>query len=85
MTQHSDRDTQAPQKIVGIDRSATTRQLPPVSRTAAISAANAAVRTIAPLWPLESFVAVNPFLGISSLPFADADNTPVAATAPVAA
>ena len=27
---------------------------------------------IAPLWPLQSFVAVNPFLGLTAMPFADA-------------
>ena len=40
-----------------------------------LAAANRAARRIAPLWPLESFVAVNPFVGISNLRFADADNT----------
>ena len=39
------------------------------------AAVKSAVHTIAPLWPLESFVAVNPFLGIANLPYADADNT----------
>ena len=31
-----------------------------------------ACRRIAPLWPLQSFVAVNPFLGVSDRPFAEA-------------
>lgn len=48
---------------------------PRMSEAAVVAAANRAARTIAPLWPLESFVAVNPFVGIASLPYADADNT----------
>jgi uncharacterized protein YbcC (UPF0753/DUF2309 family) len=31
-----------------------------------------ACRRIAPFWPLQHFVAVNPFLGLSEMPFADA-------------
>ncbi len=31
-----------------------------------------ACRRLAPLWPLQNFVAVNPFLGLSDLPFAEA-------------
>lgn len=46
--------------------------------TAAVTAAEAALvadragRKIAPLWPLSSFVAVNPYLGLSGVPFAEA-------------
>lgn len=34
--------------------------------------AEEACQRIAPLWPLENFVAVNPFLGLTSMPFAEA-------------
>ncbi len=34
-----------------------------------------ATKKIAPLWPLEHFVAVNPFLGLSDMPFAAAART----------
>jgi uncharacterized protein YbcC (UPF0753/DUF2309 family) len=71
----TDSDKKTPNKIVDIDRSGAARTLPQMSRNAVIAASNSAVRTIAPLWPLESFVAVNPFLGIANLPYADADNT----------
>jgi uncharacterized protein YbcC (UPF0753/DUF2309 family) len=37
-----------------------------------LAAARAACARIAPLWPLKNFVAVNPFLGVSQLPFAEA-------------
>jgi len=37
-----------------------------------IIAARAACQRIAPLWPLQNFVAVNPFLGITDRPFVDA-------------
>ncbi|WPZ32371.1 DUF2309 domain-containing protein [Thalassobaculum sp. OXR-137] len=37
-----------------------------------VAAARAALRRIAPLWPLDRFVAVNPFLGLDSHPFAQA-------------
>ena len=33
---------------------------------------DAALKRIPPLWPLQHFVAVNPFLGFTHLPFADA-------------
>jgi uncharacterized protein len=39
------------------------------------AAVDRATRKIAPLWPLKHFVAVNPFLGLSELPFADAART----------
>ena len=39
---------------------------------AVLSAARAACTRIAPLWPLKNFVAVNPFLGVTELPFSDA-------------
>jgi len=61
--------------VVGLDGSRrATRPVPTMTRTAVVSAANRAARTVAPLWPLETFVAVNPFLGIANLPFADAEN-----------
>lgn len=37
-----------------------------------LAAAECATRRIAPLWPLKHFVAVNPFLGVTELAFADA-------------
>ncbi len=72
----TDSDPSKQDNIVDIDRlgAASAKALPPMSRTEVIAAANTAARTIAPLWPLETFVAVNPFLGISSLPYADAEN-----------
>lgn len=39
---------------------------------AAAEAARRAAARIAPLWPLRSFVAVNPFLGVTDMPFNDA-------------
>ena len=76
MTLQSDPTPSKHNNIVDIDRvgASSAKSLPPMSRTEVIAAANTAARTIAPLWPLESFVAVNPFLGISSLPYADAEN-----------
>jgi uncharacterized protein YbcC (UPF0753/DUF2309 family) len=38
----------------------------------ALAAADAATRTVAPLWPLRHFVAVNPFLGMTGKTFAEA-------------
>jgi len=38
----------------------------------ALDAAQCACRRIAPLWPLQHFVAVNPFLGLADRPFAEA-------------
>lgn len=35
-------------------------------------AVRTACKRIAPLWPLQNFVAVNPFLGLSEMPFVDA-------------
>ena len=76
MTMQTDPASSKQDNIVDIDRrGSAAKALPPMSRTEVIAAANTAARTIAPLWPLESFVAVNPFLGISSLPYADAENT----------
>jgi uncharacterized protein YbcC (UPF0753/DUF2309 family) len=53
-----------------------TPELPtatPASDDAAIRAAvEQACRQVAPLWPLAHFVAVNPFLGLTGLPFAEA-------------
>jgi len=45
--------------------------MPPGSATL-LDAAKAACKRIAPLWPLQNFVAVNPFVGISEIPFLDA-------------
>ncbi len=50
---------------------------PPASQAAsvnlpsAITAAQAACRRIAPLWPLQNFVAVNPFVGLTDRSFID--------------
>lgn len=46
-----------------------------VSRPAVEAAIDSAARKIAPLWPLRHFVAVNPFLGLTDLDFADAART----------
>jgi hypothetical protein len=43
-----------------------------VQRAHSDAAAEAAIRRIAPLWPLKHFVAVNPFVGFADLPFAQA-------------
>lgn len=58
----------------------TAPDLDPAIQAAPASVAEAALRRavaaatarIAPLWPLDSFVAVNPFLGLADLPFAAA-------------
>jgi uncharacterized protein len=42
---------------------------PAVTETEALRAADRAGRLVAPLWPLSSFVAVNPFLGFASKDF----------------
>ncbi len=47
-------------------------EVDPAARSAAREAGFAAARMIAPLWPLDSFVAVNPMLGFSGVPFANA-------------
>ncbi|CAN5711609.1 DUF2309 domain-containing protein [soil metagenome] len=39
-----------------------------------LEAARTACRRMAPLWPLQHFVAVNPFVGLSELPFVEACN-----------
>ena len=76
MTLHADHDTSETNTIVGIERSGSPAGKPPPLEQAEVDAIVAnSVSTIAPLWPLKSFVAVNPFLGISSVPYADADNT----------
>lgn len=41
---------------------------------------DAAIRAVPPLWPLDSFVAVNPYLGFSGQPFAQAAAEVTAAT-----
>jgi len=43
-----------------------------LAESAVVDAARRAAARIAPLWPLRSFVAVNPFLGVADLPFNDA-------------
>jgi len=43
-----------------------------VSADAVLAAAGAAGKRIPPLWPLKNFVAVNPMLGLTGLPFAKA-------------
>ncbi len=47
------------------DASSTTEQL------SMIVVAKAACQRIAPLWPLQNFVAVNPFVGLTDRPFVD--------------
>lgn len=47
-------------------------EVDPDARAATRDAALAASRLIAPLWPLDSFVAVNPMIGFSGVPFTDA-------------
>jgi uncharacterized protein len=42
------------------------------SPAAFLNAAQAACRRIAPLWPLQHFVAVNPFVGLTGKPFSEA-------------
>ncbi len=42
---------------------------PSLGRMETDTAAQAAIRRIAPLWPLKHFVAVNPFLGLTDMPF----------------
>ena len=44
----------------------------PLGSATLLDAAKAACKRIAPLWPLQNFVAVNPFVGISEIPFLDA-------------
>ena len=43
-----------------------------LDHTAIRTAVEQACRRVAPLWPLAHFVAVNPFLGLTGLPFAEA-------------
>lgn len=45
---------------------------PDAASTASSASVRAAAGRIAPLWPLEAFVAVNPYLGLRDLTFADA-------------
>lgn len=47
-------------------------QVKTLESTAIHAAALAAAGRVAPLWPLSRFVAVNPFVGLSHLPFAEA-------------
>jgi uncharacterized protein YbcC (UPF0753/DUF2309 family) len=42
---------------------------PKLGRIETDAAASAAIGRIAPLWPLKHFVAVNPFLGLTDMPF----------------
>jgi uncharacterized protein YbcC (UPF0753/DUF2309 family) len=59
--------------ISGADQfEADLAMAPLLSRAATDAAANTAIRRIAPLWPLRNFVAVNPYLGLSGLRFAEA-------------
>nr|WP_082408658.1 DUF2309 domain-containing protein [Verrucomicrobium spinosum] len=43
-----------------------------VNPSAVLDAARAACKRIAPLWPLQNFVAVNPFVGLTERPFLEA-------------
>ena len=44
----------------------------PAHSLAVLEAARAACKRIAPLWPLQNFVAVNPFVGLTERPFIEA-------------
>lgn len=56
--------------------SQAARTLDAASRRAALAArADRATRRVAPLWPLQNFVAVNPFLGLSEQRFEQAAQT----------
>lgn len=44
----------------------------PANPSAVLEAARNACRRIAPLWPLQNFVAVNPFVGLTDRPFVEA-------------
>ena len=46
--------------------------LAPAAEQSTASAVAKACSRVAPVWPLHSFVAVNPFLGLSDMPFAKA-------------
>jgi uncharacterized protein YbcC (UPF0753/DUF2309 family) len=52
--------------------SSQARTAMPPSSAAQLQAAQAACKRIAPLWPLQNFVAVNPFVGMTEMPFLDA-------------
>ncbi len=53
----------------------STRFAPAPSKSLTLTrTAQAACQRIAPLWPLQNFVAVNPFLGMADKPFVDACN-----------
>ncbi len=49
-----------------------TAVLDPLDRSQVDSAMRAATRRVAPLWQLESFVAVNPYVGLTDMTFSDA-------------
>jgi uncharacterized protein YbcC (UPF0753/DUF2309 family) len=53
-----------------LDTPATPATMP--DRHEILDAANRASRVVAPVWPLQHFVAVNPFLGVTHLSFAGA-------------
>lgn len=50
----------------------TAPSLSPSREAGQLSAVQAACERIAPLWPLQNFVAVNPFMGLSGVAFAEA-------------
>lgn len=58
--------------FVGIATTSLFGDNPPLPADVLTEALERACARIAPLWPLQHFVAVNPFLGLSERPFADA-------------
>ena len=76
MTLQTDYDPTPSNRITGVDPEhlGGAGASKPMQREEVVAVADRAAETIAPLWPLESFVAVNPFLGISGLEYASADN-----------
>ncbi|MCB1498811.1 MAG: DUF2309 domain-containing protein [Bauldia sp.] len=58
-----------------LQRGLTQKALSETPDCGVIDAATRATRRIAPLWPLDSFVAVNPFLGLVDKTFVDAAST----------
>lgn len=59
-------------RVVAQDSPAKHSNAAKAQACSTLDAASAACRRIAPLWPLQHFVAVNPFLGLSSRSFTEA-------------
>src|SRR5512146_2464172 len=66
------RSTAAPQRLKA--QPMTTLETPPAAgrHTELETALHEACRRLPPLWPLQNFVAVNPFFGLSDRPFIEA-------------